>query len=65
VRELCRCGNSPGDPWVVERPRYRAWRWIWLWVGISAVPDSVVIICDRCNHVFEESRDPERRRQAL
>ncbi len=61
----CKCGYERSHPWVVEKAKYSMGRWAMVLTGISAIPKSVIVACDRCGFIFEESDDLERRKKAL
>ncbi|MCB1041803.1 MAG: hypothetical protein KDC35_02630 [Acidobacteria bacterium] len=61
----CRCGFDRHHPWVVEKPRYSPSKWLAVLTGISVIPKTVVVACDQCGFVFEESDDLERRKRMI
>lgn len=61
----CQCGYPRDHAWVIEKPKYSLKQWMIVLTGVSAIPRAVVVACDRCGFVFEESTDLERRKKAM
>jgi hypothetical protein len=58
-KEKCNCGFDKTSPNIIHKSEYSSFGWILYWIGISAQPNRINFLCDKCGEIIESTDNPE------